>query len=179
MNPYFIIFILILISILISFITFKIIKFFKKIEENDLKYYNFENNNLNNEFKILKIKNIFTKYELIFYNELKILLKNTNYNLLSKVRIADLIEFKDKVPYSNFIKIFNKINRKHIDFLISDENWNILILIELDWYSHNYKKTIESDNLKNSLFSTLQIPLLRFENWYEHDLEQIKKLLYI
>lgn len=163
---------------LIIFISYFI---FTKIKiSNIFKDFNIKNNNAEyNEFNIFNKKSIFTKYELIFYNELKEIIKNTNYNLFSKVRIADLTEAKKNISYSDFIKIFNKINRKHIDFLITDNFWNILILIELDWYSHNYKKTIESDKIKEKLFSTLGIPFLRFKNWKNHNLEELKKLLYL
>jgi hypothetical protein len=36
------------------------------------------------------------------------------------------------MEYSEFMKTFNKINRKHIDFLIADIRGNIKLLIELD-----------------------------------------------
>ena len=141
------------------------------------KNYDFELKTSYNEFSILKPKNIFTKYELIFFKELKEFLNWTSFILLSKVRIADMIEAKQYVAYKDFISVFNKINRKHIDFVITDIKWKILCLIELDGYSHNYLKTKESDDLKNKLFKSLNIPLIRFQNWHNHDLSKLKNLL--
>ena len=146
---------------------------FKEEEKN----YDFELKTSYNEFSILKPKNIFTKYELIFFKELKEFLNWTSFILLSKVRIADMIEAKQYVAYKDFISVFNKINRKHIDFVITDIKWKILCLIELDGYSHNYLKTKESDDLKNKLFKSLNIPLIRFQNWHNHDLSKLKNLL--
>jgi very-short-patch-repair endonuclease len=61
-----------------------------------------------------------------------------------------------------FGKNFWAIAQKHIDFIITDYNWKILALIELDGFSHNYDKTKNNDIFKNELFQNLNIPLVRF-----------------
>jgi len=152
----------------------------EKIDNTDL--YNQINIFKNSKQKIkkynnLEIKNIFTYNELKLYKELNSFLYWSNYILLSKVRLADFIWMSKYSTYSQYMQIFNKINRKHIDFLIADTKWNIKLLIELDGYSHSYKSTIESDKLKNELFNELNIPLIRFKNNSFHNLNIISSYL--
>jgi len=114
-----------------------------------------------------RIKKVFTNEELRFYFELSEHIKEKeDVVLLTKVRLADFVKH-------NEYKDFSRISQKHIDFLISDNKWNIKLLIELDWYSHNYKKTQISDEFKNELFNNLKIPLVRFKNHANFDFRKI------
>ena len=79
-----------------------------------------------NDFNKLSIKPLFSYNELILYNELQEYIKNKNLILLSKVRLTDLIKV------SQYDIMFNKLSKKHIDFLITDTKGNIKVLIELD-----------------------------------------------
>jgi hypothetical protein len=72
---------------------------------------------------------------------------------------------------------FNYISKKHIDFVITDLNWNIKVLIELDWFSHNFDKTKKSDDFKNKVFENLNIPLKRFNVSNSYDFSVLENLL--
>ena len=104
-------------------------------------------------------------------------LKTKNVFLLSKVRLADLVKPKIKLNNSDFMKTFLKLSQKHIDYVITDYNWQILCIIELDWKSHTYWITKKNDLFKNTFFETLNIPLLRFYNYSYHNLSKIDKYL--
>ena len=124
-----------------------------------------------NDFNKLSIKPLFSYNELILYNELQEYIKNKNLILLSKVRLTDLIKV------SQYDIMFNKLSKKHIDFLITDTKGNIKVLIELDWESHESPLMKKNDKLKNELFDFLKIPLIRFKNNTIHDLNEISRKL--
>lgn len=90
-------------------------------------------------------KKILTKNEYYFYTKLKEVTNKYNLQILTKIRLADLIEVK---PYSinrnEWGTYFNKIKAKHIDFAIVD-NMKVLLIIELDDQSHNNIERIERD----------------------------------
>ena len=80
-------------------------------------------------------KKILTKNEYYFYTKLKEVTNKYNLQILTKIRLADLIEVKT---------YFNKIKAKHIDFAIVDD-MKVLLIIELDDQSHNNIERIERD----------------------------------
>jgi len=125
----------------------------------------------------MKIVPVFTKEELRFYNWIKEKLKDKNLNVLSKIRIADFVKPTEYIEKIEWRKTFNKINRKHIDFIITDIQGKIKVLIELDGDSHQKEETIESDKLKNYLFDKLNIPLERYKNGEIFELSKIQKYI--
>jgi len=135
------------------------IKKTKIIEENndeeiekELKNYNY------------RVNSIITPRELWFFKYLKDFFKDDqNINIFTKIRLADLISVKGRHTFWEKQGLLNKINRKHIDFVISDTNWKIKCLIELDNWTHNKAKAKINDNFKNEVFESLWIPLLRFK----------------
>ena len=66
-----------------------------------------------------------------------------------------MFEIKDT---KNYKTKFNKINKKHIDFLICDSELNTKYAIELDDKSHEKEKNKVNDNFKNALFKQTGIP---------------------
>lgn len=69
-----------------------------------------------------------------------------------------------------------KLSQKHIDFVLTDNKWKILCLIELDWNSHNYdKKTIKNDKFKEEFFYAVNIPLFRFKNYTNNNLLSLEQ----
>lgn len=81
------------------------------------------------------------------------------YNILSKVRVEDLIESSSK-SYS----YRNRIKSSHIDFVLLDKNtYKIVSAIELDGASHNNHNAEQKDGFKDELFKRVNIPLYRVE----------------
>ncbi len=146
-------------------------KIISKIENEEIKK--------NIDFYNLRVNKIFTKTEMYFFRQLKEYIKNINkdLNIFTKVRIADIV--KDwRYNYYDKIKTFNKINRKHVDFILSDDFWNIKLIIELDWYSHNNYQVRKNDEMKNELFQILKIPFIRYKvKMGKYDFSQIKEIL--
>ena len=134
----------------------------------------FEKTYNENIFKNYYIKSIFTKTELDFYKKLKNHLKNSDLEIFSKIRLADFIWINNNLNFSKKQWLLNKINKKHIDFIITDYNWKIKYLIELDDKYHNFKKSKENDNFKNELFNEMWIKLIRFYAWYNYNFNIIQ-----
>lgn len=134
-------------------------------------YYNYPNSNYkvdkerideyyDNQYLPYKPKYLLTKNELNFYQELNKIAKEKNLVVLSKIRMADLVEVEpiDKYKWEIY---FNRISRKHIDFALArTENLKIELLIELDDYTHN-ESQYERDRFIEAVYKKTGYKLLR------------------
>ncbi|MEG0546477.1 MAG: DUF2726 domain-containing protein [Oscillospiraceae bacterium] len=144
----------------------KICEYKKKQENEYIKYKLNENHQITDTIKEKKLpykrKYLLTKNELAFYKALKPIADKLNYSILAKTRVADLVEVKSGINKSDWQTAFNKINKKHIDFILCDsENLMPILLIELDDNSHNDEKTIKRDMFIEKLYEETGYKLLR------------------
>jgi hypothetical protein len=101
---------------------------------------------------------LLTPAEQAFHKVLEPLVRNA-CAISSKVRLADLFSVS---PGRGQQAAFNKISRKHIDFVLTEPSTSrILCAIELDDSSHNRPNRIERDTFVNDLFAVHGMPLLR------------------
>ena len=103
----------------------------------------------------------FNQSERKFYYTLSEILNN-KFFLFSKVRISDLLYLskyqKEKQRYRN------KIQSKHIDFIVCDkQNIKPLLAIELDGSSHLRNDRIERDKFVNEIFKDAGLPILHIK----------------
>ena len=125
------------------------------------------------KFRSLQYLN--TKAEQNFFNQLQRSLPNDVY-LMAKVRLADICVPKDPKNISDF----NKVSRKHIDFvLVSRNNSEIVACIELDDRSHAKRSAKQRDRIKNDALKAAGIPLFRVTaaRSYQEKLRQIEQFL--
>lgn len=112
-----------------------------------------------------KKKYLLTKNEWSFYKKIKPICDKNNLHIISKVRLADIVEVEKSLEYKEKQKYFNKIKNKHIDFIICNpENLAILVLIELDDKSHERKNRIARDEFVNKLCEKVGYKLIRTNN---------------
>jgi len=124
----------------------------------------------------VKRKYLLTKRELSFYKILLPIANNMNMTVMSKVRLADLIEPPKGHP--EYMRMFNKIKAKHIDFVLCSNDFVCpIILIELDDSTHDTQRGIESDRIKNEACISAGVKLIRFRNFSKEIIE--KKLYWI
>lgn len=134
--------IIIFIKIVFEMIKY-ILKLFKSNEkriQKNTRNKNIEKNNICIEkiYFTYRKKYLLTKNELNFYKNLKVVADELNLCVLSKIRLADLIEVYGHKNNSEYFKYFGKIKAKHIDFaLAKKENLQVILLIELDDFTHN------------------------------------------
>lgn len=123
-----------------------------------------------------KVTSILTDAELNFFNVLRLALQNSEFIICPKIRIADFVKVTNK---ENWQKNFNKINSKHIDFLICNDKLNPILAIELDDKSHNNNK--DRDNFVNELYKSINLPVLRITNVQAYSViklrEKIKEII--
>lgn len=138
----------------------------KKQYKPDLKELKNEEIQTVEEVKIEKIpyirKNLMTKNEWLFYKQLKPIADKMNYAILCKTRLADLVDIENGLSKSEWQTAFNKINKKHIDFILcKPENLYPILLIELDDNSHEKAERKERDKFIEKIFEKTGYKLLR------------------
>lgn len=107
-------------------------------------------------------KNLLTKNEWGFYKQLKPIADKLNLHILTKVRLADLVEVQKGLNNSEWQTAFNRINKKHVDFILCNpDNLYPLLLIELDDNSHQQEKQKARDAFIEGLYEKTGYKLLR------------------
>ena len=101
------------------------------------------------------------------YIKLKSYTDKHNLWLFSKVRMGDIV-----APINNDYTLLNRVNRKHIDFVILAPSGYTLAAIEIDDSSHNSEKAKYNDTIKNEILESVGIPLFRYYAVNEERLEQ-------
>lgn len=111
-----------------------------------------------------------SRSEFSFYKVLQLAVAD-HYTICPKVNLGDLF-FTHGIDKRSF---WNRINRKHLDFLLCDPTtMQPRLGIELDDSSHNSLKRMESDWLKDDVFKAGGLPLLRVRNRQGYDLRQLE-----
>ncbi len=109
-----------------------------------------------------KRKNLMTKNEWFFYKQLKPVADKLGYSILCKVRVADLVDIDMGLDKSQWQTAFNKINKKHVDFILcKPENLYPELLIELDDSSHKSESVAKRDEFIEKLYEKIGYKLLR------------------
>ena len=129
------------------------------------------------EYPYIK-KELFTKNEYIFFKILSDKCKEKNLFVFPKVRMEDYLEVTNK---RELLKYRGYIKSRHIDYMIYNENLDIMAGIELDDRSHEKEKAKETDNFKNNVFITIGVPLFRVRTGTSYTAEVdriINNLLY-
>lgn len=115
-----------------------------------------------------------SKAECSFYKVLRTLVRN-RLEIHTKVRLADI--FYVARPNENRAYI-NKIDRKHVDFLVCDAvTLKPVLGIELDDSSHARGKRAERDRFVNEVFESAGLPLLRVPARNAYDTGELSRLL--
>jgi hypothetical protein len=120
-----------------------------------------------------KSKYLLSPNEYKFYIELKKYTDENNLLICPKIGLKDLFEVKG-TDTKNYMTYFNKINKKHIDFLVCDSSLKPKFAIELDDKSHEKEKSKENDDFKNAIFGLANIPLIRIKALQQYSREYLE-----
>lgn len=137
----------------------------------------------NNSFQ-LKISNkrlpyklkesILSQSERIFYKNFFKYYSNDNH-VFAKVTLKDIFYIGLGVD-REYMKYFNKICQKQVDFLIcSKETYKPLYAIELDETIQNNKKTQKKDDFNNRAFETAGLVLVHVPTQKQYTKKQLDK----
>jgi hypothetical protein len=120
----------------------------------------------------------FSIAEKNFFNLLKPISQELNYEIFSKVRLEDLF-WLPKMDKSLRMHYRGKIRSRHIDFVLCDKknNYKPVLGIQLNDSSHKFKKVKEVDDFKNKVFKDSDLPLISFWVQKNYNNERIKELI--
>lgn len=120
-----------------------------------------------------KRNSLLTKTEAKFHYVLSLVIGD-KYVIHPKVGLKDLVILKDKEQ----ISLFNKIAKKHIDFVVCDKRYlKPLCAIELDDYTHRWISSEKRDRDKDKILQSAGLPLYRFKVVPYYNQEDIKNRL--
>ena len=119
---------------------------------------------------------ILTDAEKSFYNNLKQCVGNRGV-IFPKVGLKDVI-FVSKGAGNEYMKWLNKINKKHVDFLICEPvTMKPLGGIELDDFSHTQKNKYERDVFVEQVYKSANLELIRFSAKSGYTVSEIEEQL--
>lgn len=130
----------------------------------------------NNKLPYAQRDDFLSQSEFSFY---KVLVQavSTRYVICPKVGLQDIffVTVKDRSKFTTYL---NKINRRHVDFLLCEKTtMKPFCAIELDDTSHQRKDRIARDTFINQLYKDAGLPLYRFPNKSAYVLNEIKDII--
>jgi hypothetical protein len=112
------------------------------------------------EYPYLLRDDFLSPAELSFYLVLKTIVSDWAL-VCTKVALSDLFYVKSG-DYSKYRTYTNKIDRKHVDFLLCDlQTVRPIVAIELDDKSHQRKDRQDRDDFVEHVFAAANLPLVR------------------
>ena len=133
----------------------------RKQIENDEKDYN----------QCYQAKSILTVNE--WHEHRKLLEYATQKKLIvcPKVRLLDIIEPRSDQRDNTSLRY--KVQSKHVDFVICDNNMNIKAILELDDSSHDRKERIERDQFVDQILTSVGYKIIHTRSITETTLEML------
>lgn len=113
---------------------------------------------------------VFSNKESKFYNSLKRITDKHNLVVFTKMRIADIVYLPRNHP--EFIRWFNYIKAKHIDFIVCNSVLKPVLLIEVDDSTHDRENRIKRDEFVDKIFNQLNLPIFHIRLWEDEALEK-------
>ncbi|MCA9886856.1 MAG: DUF2726 domain-containing protein, partial [Anaerolineae bacterium] len=114
--------------------------------------------------------------ELNFYKTINGIISDKAF-ICSKVNLNDIFYVKQN-DASRFRIYTNKIDRKHVDFLLCDPiTMQPLVAIELDDRSHQRKDRQERDSFVDSVFEAAGLPLIHVTARRSYQLDALRSQL--
>jgi hypothetical protein len=100
------------------------------------------------------------------------------YRVFGKVRIADLISPADHLDKSEWWTEFNRIAKKHVDFVLCDRRtMQVCAVIELNDRSHNRPDRAARDELVADAFADSGVPLRMVKARRSYSVAAVRKIV--
>lgn len=106
---------------------------------------------------------IFSDKEKYFYRDIKPIADKLGLLVFTKMRLADLLYIPNGTE--NSYTWFNKIKAKHIDFIITDNDYKIKLLVEVDDPTHNRQDRKARDEEVDEIFRQQGMNVLHLRAW--------------
>lgn len=119
-------------------------------------------------------RSFFSRSELAFFVTLTAVLEGTPYTVFPNVRLNDLFTIGGEEKRGTY----NRLRDKHVDFLIvSRDGYTPTLAIELDGASHETEVQQKRDQVKDLVFRSAGLTLLRLDARQPHPAEILAALL--
>lgn len=102
------------------------------------------------------VSSVFNKSEVMLFQELKKQIPE-GYHIFPKMRLADIME--TTATGREFHGQFNRISKKHIDFLVCNQSYKPILAIELNGSSHQTDRARKNDEFKKKAFESIGLRL--------------------
>lgn len=152
-------------GILIAIIGFMIYNFLNKKQNTETK-----TSTKTDYSKNYQAKYLLTKNEWYEYRKLKKLAEGKGLQVCPKVRLLDIIEPRHG---KNYMSLLGKIQNKHVDFVICDQDLRIKGILELDDNSHDTPKRQERDLFVDEILTSVGYTVIRTRGITENTLDPI------
>src|SRR4051812_11506388 len=120
-----------------------------------------------------KTKHFFSAAERSFYEILRNLVPE--HTVFAKVRLADLVNVRQGT--SSWRSHFNRIDRKHVDFILCDTDLSPVVAIELDDRSHDDEDRQSRDRFVDQVLASVSLPIIRVRAKHGYQLEEVRRML--
>lgn len=121
---------------------------------------------------------LYSPAEQAFYAALQQVIDHDFFIVNGKTRLADLIQVDKQLRDENWWVQFNRISRKHVDFVLLEKFTSRFIgVIELDDSSHQLPDRQERDRFVDSALEGASIPILHYPCKQDYILSDIEKAL--
>jgi hypothetical protein len=118
-------------------------------------------------------KYFFSAAERSFYEILRRLAPG--HTVFAKVRLADLVNVTKGA--SSWQSHFNRIDRKHLDFILCDGDLAPVVAIELDDRSHDDEERQSRDLFVDRVLASVSLPIVRVRAKHAYKLEEVRRAL--
>lgn len=113
---------------------------------------------------------LLTKREQEQYRKLKKYANGRNVQICPKVRLMDLVNPKPGLKINQTLQ--NKVIRKHVDFVICNQDMQVLGIIELDDTTHLQQDRVERDEFVDAVLTNCDYRIIHTWNITPRDLDQ-------
>ena len=121
-----------------------------------------------------KRKYFFSAAERSFYEILK-RLASAEHTVFANVRLADLVYVSKGAD--SWQSHFNRINRKHLDFVLCNRDLAPVVAIELDDSSHDEEDRQSRDKFVDQVLGAAALPILHVRAKRAYNLDEVRRIL--
>jgi len=121
---------------------------------------------------------LFTPAERSFLGVLESALGD-QFRVLGKVRLADVIRVKSGLSRSARQHVFNRIQSKHLDFVVCDPiNLSVKFVVELDDSSHQQSRRQVRDEFLDKALAAAEVPVFHFPIKRAYSVQDIREAIF-
>lgn len=101
------------------------------------------------------------------------------FRVLGKVRLADVIKVSPGVTGSARQQAFNRIQSKHLDFVVCDpKDLSVQFVVELDDSSHRESRRQARDEFLDKALAAAGVPVFHFQVKRAYSVDEIRGALF-